>query len=105
MKLRITLCVVLFTAVSVPSYGSSILSSAHRFDNITTFDALDKAIKEHRKDRKKRELTSIMPSIPEPSPENQKIGISRDEWCKKYQDWPGCIDSVINGIRRDARQN
>lgn len=104
MKLRITLCVVLFTAVSVPSYGSSLVA-VDRFADITTFDALDRAIKEHGKDPKKRELTSIMPSIPEPSPENQKIGISRDEWCKKYQDWPGCIESVINGIRRDAQQN
>ena len=104
MKLRITLCVVLFTAVSVPSYGGSIVK-VDTFADITTFDALDKAIKEHGKDLKKPELKSTMPSIPEPSPENQKIGISRDEWCKKYQDWPGCIDRVINGIRRNAQQN
>ena len=104
MKPGIVLCVVLFTAVSVPSYGVSAVI-VDKFDNITTFDALAKAVAVLSKDLEKREHEPTLPSIPEPSPENQKIGISSNEWCKKYQDWPGCIDSVIEGIQRDAQQN
>lgn len=103
MKIVIALCVALITLGSVPSYGDSLVK-VDKFNNITTFETLYKAIAEHREDFKKREHESTIPPIPEPSPDNQKIGISSDKWCKKYQNWPGCIDNVINGIQRDHAQ-
>lgn len=104
MKLVIALCVTFFALDSVPSYGDDSLK-VDTFDNITTFEAFDKAIAEYREDFNNREDKAPILPIPEPSPDNQKIGISSDEWCKKYKNWPGCIDGVIDGIQRDARSH
>ena len=95
MKLGIAICVALFTLGSLLSYGNSL----DKFDNITTVENLDEAIKRQQQDPNSQgdePRRSSAPTIENQTrprsigPGIKSIGIGPDKLCREFPDWKGC---------------